>query len=328
MLSSRFLAVASLAVLGSFLGNAQATKQKRRVAVMNFDYGTVSSNVAQIFGTNVDIGKGIADVLVDRFVSGGVFSVYERKALDKIMAEQNMSNSNRFDSNTAAKLGKLLGVEAIVVGSITQFGRDDSSVNTGGLGGRYGSKIGLGNVGKRTSKAVIQISARLINVDTGEVLTVAQGRGDATRSGMEMSGAGTGRTAVGAGGLDMRSTNFANTILGEAMNKAVSEVAGRMEATAPAIQVKAVVVDALIADVSGSTIVINAGSKAGVKVGDRLLVRRVGREIKDPVTGKVIKRVEEPLGELSITEVDAESATGTYSGPGKPKVGDAARSAS
>jgi hypothetical protein len=182
-------------------------------------------------------------------------------------------------------------------------------------------------VGKRTSKAVIQISARLINVDTGEVMTVAQGRGDATRSGVEMSGAGTGRTAVGAGGLDMRSTNFANTILGEAMNKAVSEVATRMESNAPAIPVKAIVIDALVADVSGNTIVINAGSKSGVKVGDRLLLRRVGREIKDPVTGKVIKRVEEPLGELSITEVDADSATGTYSGAGRPKVGDAARSA-
>jgi curli biogenesis system outer membrane secretion channel CsgG len=304
---------------------AQAPKQKRRVAVLNFEYGTVSSSVAQIFGTNVDIGKGICDILVDRLVTGGVYSVIERKALDKVLAEQNMSNSDRFDSNSAAKIGKLLGVEGIIVGSITQFGRDDSSVNAGGIGQKYGSKIGLGNIGKKSSKAVVQISARMISVDTAEVLTVAQGKGESTRSGLDLAGGAGGRSGFGAGGLDMRSSNFANTILGEAVNKAVTEMASKLESTAPVVPVKAVVIDALVADVSGSTIIINAGSKAGVNVGDKLAVRRPGREIKDPATGKVLRRIEEPLGELSITEVDGESATGTFSGAGKPRVGDAVR---
>ena len=58
-----------------------AFAQKRRVAIMNFKYGTVSSAAAQIFGTNVDIGKGISEVLVDRLVNGTTFTVFERKAL-------------------------------------------------------------------------------------------------------------------------------------------------------------------------------------------------------------------------------------------------------
>ena len=301
-------------------------KQKRRVAVFNFEYGTVQSAVAQIFGTNVDIGKGISDILVDRLVGGTTYSVIERKALDKLLAEQNISNSDRFDSNSAAKIGRLLGVEAIIVGSITQFGRDDSTVNTGGIGGKYGSKIGLGNIGKKTSKAVVQLSARLINVDTAEVLAVAQGKGESTRSGVDVGGGGAGNSGFGAGGVDMRSTNFANTIIGEAVNKAVTEMAAKLESNAPAITVKAVVIDALVADVSGNTLVITAGSKAGLKVGDKLQVKRIGREIKNPATGQVIKRVEEPLGELVITEVDADSGTGTFTGAGKPKVGDAAKS--
>ncbi len=310
----------------SGLAAAQQPKQKRRVAVMNFEYGTVTASVTQLFGTNVDIGKGISDILVDRLVSGGVYSVIERKALDKILAEQNMSNTDRFDSNSAAKIGRLLGVEAIIVGSITQFGRDDSSVNTGGIGGKYGGKIGLGNIGKKSAKAVVQISSRLISVDTAEVLTVAQGKGESARSGLDLGGGGSGTSGFGAGGLDMRSSNFSNTIIGEAVNKAVTDMAVRLESTAPAITVKAVVVDALVADVSGNTIIINSGGKSGLKVGDRLSVRRVGREIKDPATGKVIKRIEEPLGELSLTEVDGDSATGTYTGAGKPRVGDAVRS--
>src|SRR5580704_18493524 len=35
---------------------------KRLVAVMNFDYGTVKTVVASIFGTDQDVGKGITDL--------------------------------------------------------------------------------------------------------------------------------------------------------------------------------------------------------------------------------------------------------------------------
>lgn len=284
---------------------------KRRVAIMNFEYGTVTSSVAQIFGTNIDVGKGIADVLMDRLVQGRAYSVYERKGLDKLVAEQNFSNSDRVDSNTAARIGRLAGVEAIIVGSITQFGRDDSTISAGGVGTKYTSKIGLGNVGKKSSKAVVQISARLINVDTGEVMAVAQGKGEASRSGLDVGGAAGSRGGMGAGGIDMRSSNFANTILGEAVSKAVTELAVRLESNAPSIPTRKIVVDAVVADVSSNTIVINAGSKAGVKIGDKLSVRHPTREIKDPVTGKIIKRVEDTLGELTVTEVDELSATGT-----------------
>ena len=73
---------------------------------MNFDYATVQSSVAALFGTNQDIGKGIADMLVDRLVNDGTYSVIERKELDKILAEQNFSNSDRADPSSAAKIGE------------------------------------------------------------------------------------------------------------------------------------------------------------------------------------------------------------------------------
>ena len=38
----------------------------------------------------------------------GVYSVIERKALDKIIAEQNFSDSDRANPDTAAKIGQLL----------------------------------------------------------------------------------------------------------------------------------------------------------------------------------------------------------------------------
>jgi len=101
------------------LATAQA-QQKKRVAVMNFDYATVRSQVASIWGTDQDVGKGITDLLVDKLVADGTYRVIERAALDKILAEQNFSNSDRADANTAAKIARILGVDTIIIGSITQ----------------------------------------------------------------------------------------------------------------------------------------------------------------------------------------------------------------
>ena len=117
---------------------AQTQGRKKRVAIMDFDYATVRSDVAAMFGTDVDVGKGISDLLVTKLVKDGTYSVIERKALDKILAEQNFSNSDRANPNSAAKLGKLLGVDAIIVGSITQFGNETKKTNIGGVGRSIG----------------------------------------------------------------------------------------------------------------------------------------------------------------------------------------------
>src|SRR5438309_7084292 len=49
---------------------------------------------------------------------------------------------------------------------------------------------------------------------------------------------------------------------------------------------------------------------------------RRSSDLKDPATGKVLRRVESPLGEVAITEVDETSSVGTYSGTPGVKVGD------
>jgi len=313
------IAIAALALLAA---GSQA-QQKKRVAVMNFDYATVQSSVAQIFGTNQDIGKGIADMLVDKLVNDGTYSVIERKALDKILAEQNFSNSDRADPNSAAKIGKVLGVDAIIIGSITQFGRDDKKTSVAGTGlSSVTGRFGLGGVSKNDSKAVVAITARLINTDTGEILVSGTGKGESNRSGTNLLGAGGG-SKIGAGGLDMSSSNFANTILGEATRNAVNDTAQQLEARATALPTRVVTIDGLVADAAADgTLIINVGSSSGVKVGDRLVVKRVGRKINDPATGKLLRQEETNLGTLTITEVDAGSAVGNFSGSTPPKVGD------
>jgi curli biogenesis system outer membrane secretion channel CsgG len=309
--------------LATCIGVSQA-QQKKRVAVMNFDYATVHSSVASIFGSNQDVGKGIADLLVDKLVGDGVYSVIERKALDKILAEQNFSNSDRADPSSAAKIGKVLGVDAIIIGSITQFGRDDKKQNIGGgaLGG-YTGRLGIGGVSKSKSTAVVAITARMINTDTAEILASVTGKGESTRSGTGLIGAGGSYAGMAAGAVDMRSSNFAGTILGEAVNSAVKDIGQQLESKATTMPTKTISIDGLVADAApDGTVVINVGAKAGVKVGDRLVIKRAVREIKDPGTGRVIRRVEDQVGDLVITEVDAQSAVGKFTGSKPAKVGD------
>ncbi|MGB9606367.1 MAG: CsgG/HfaB family protein, partial [Bryobacteraceae bacterium] len=271
--------------------------------------------------------KGIADLLVEKLVQGGVYTVVERKAIEKVLAEQNFSNSDRADATTAAKIGRILGVDAIIIGSITQFGRDDKATTLGGGGfGGITRRYGLGGIQRREAKAVVDVTARMISTDTAEILAVGHGQGESTRSGTSLLGAGGSSGAGGAGAYDLTSKNFAATLIGEAVHKAVNQLSQELEAGAARLPARVVQINGLIADVSGNTVILNVGSRAGVKVGDRLQVRRKIREVRDPATGKVIRALENTIGEVVITEVDEVSAVGTYTGGTPPKVGDAVRS--
>jgi curli biogenesis system outer membrane secretion channel CsgG len=300
---------------------AAAPAVKHRVAVMNFDYGTVQSSVSAIFGTDQDIGKGISAMLIEKLVKDGQYSVIERAALDKLLAEQNFSNSDRANPTSAAKIGQLLGVDTIIIGSVTQFGRDDKHTNVGA--GGFGSKYGLGGIGTKNSKAVVAVSARMVNVNTGEIISAVTGNGESSRGGTSLIGAGGGYGGGGGGALDMGSSNFGNTILGEATHKAVDDMGAQLDASATKVPTNKLEVSGLVADVSGNTLIVNVGKKAGIKVGDVLDVSRPVRVVKDPATGKVIKSITDKVGSATVTEVDDDSATATFTGAAPAKVGDA-----
>ena len=295
---------------------------KKRVAVMSFDYGTVMSSVQAVFGTNQDVGRGISDLLVMKLVNDGKYSVIERAALEKVLGEQNFSNSNRADSSTAAKIGKVLGVDVIIIGSITQFGRDDKKTTVGGGGFGLG-KIGLGGVQSRNAKAVVAVTARMIDTSTGEILAVAEGNGESARGGTSLVGGGAGSSGGGGGAFDMSSSNFGATILGEAVHKAVDSLGQQLDNKAAAMPTHKVEISGLVADVSGNSLILNVGSKSGVKVGDVLQISRVVRTVKDPATGKVIKSIANKIGDAKVTEVDENSATVIFTGAEVAKVGDA-----
>lgn len=310
-----------LAILIFTLVVSASAQNKKRVAVLDFEYSTVHSSSSAFFGTNYDLGRGIRDLVVEELVKGGVYSVIERAALDAVLNEQDFSNSNRANPASAAQIAQILGVDAIIIGSITKFGRDDKSQGIGG-GGFGGFGRAVGGIGRKKAKAVAGITARIINTDTAEILGVSTQDGESQRSGITLGGGGGKGGTGGGGAIQNSSSNFAGTIVGEAVMAAVVPLARELETYDGRIVKKQRSIEGLVADYTEGIVILNVGSAAGLAIGDVLDVKRTVREVKDPATGKVLRKIETALGKVTITEVDETSAVGNFAGDTAPAVGD------
>ncbi len=318
----RLIQLCAIVLMASLM--LHAADRKKRVAVMDFEYGTVRSSSAALFGSDVDIGKGISDLLVKKLVQDGTYSVIERRALDKILAEQNFSNSDRANPASAAKIGKLLGVDAIIVGSITQFGGENKNTKVGGGGGGWGG-FGVGGIGLKKSKAIVGLDARIVDIDTGEILAVAEGKGESQRSGTSLLGGGGNWHGWGGGAVDFSSSGFEETIIGEAVKAAVTQMSTGVIAGNTKLVTRTVNVEGQVAFVEMGKVVLNVGAKNGLKVGDHLTVERVTKEIKDPATGNILRRMSSKIGNLEVTDVDDVSAECKILDGTGFKVGDLAK---
>jgi curli biogenesis system outer membrane secretion channel CsgG len=315
----RPLAVALALLIAASPGAAQ----KKKVAVLRFDDSHVQQSVASMSGSNQDIGTGIADLLIQQLVEGGKYSVVERSALEKAGAEQNLSQGQLTDPDAAAKIGRMLGVDIIIIGTVSQFGAHSSNTTLNGGTNLSVKGFGIGGVQSSSAKATVVLTARLVDVNSEEILAAATGKGESSKSG-GVSLVGTRNSKSGGGTLDMTSSDFASSVMGDATQKAVDAVAKQLNAKAGSLPTHAVKVNALVADVNGTTLILNAGSTAGIKVGDQLVISRFVRQVKDPASGAVIKTITDKIGTAKVTEVDESSATVTLTGAKPAKVGDMA----
>jgi curli biogenesis system outer membrane secretion channel CsgG len=223
-----------VAVLVVGLLASPAWAQRPKVAVMDFEFGAVH----HWWAGEWDIGKGVSDLIVDELVNDGTFAVIERKQLDTVLAEQEFAASDRADPSAAqlAKIGKVAGVKAIITGSITKFGFDDKSIGAGG-GGWGSGKFGLGGAKVKNQKAIVAVTARMIDTTTGEILASIKGNGESSRKGFDLGGGGGGGAGA-VGGISMGSDNFRETGLGEATEQAVKQVVMGLVAKASRVPAK------------------------------------------------------------------------------------------
>jgi len=89
----------------------QEMKKVTRIAITEFTYGDEFN----------DFTRNVQDILYTNLIQRGM-TVVEREKMEQVLEELGKSFSGMLDSSTAAEIGKMLGVEAIVVGTVADMG--------------------------------------------------------------------------------------------------------------------------------------------------------------------------------------------------------------
>jgi len=111
----------------------QEMKKVTRIAITEFTYGDEFN----------DFTRNVQDILYTNLIQRGI-TVVEREKMEQVLNELGKSFSGMIDSATAAEIGKMLGVEAIVVGTVADMGNS------------------------------VDLRARLLDVEKGAAITAAQ----------------------------------------------------------------------------------------------------------------------------------------------------------
>jgi len=267
--------LAAVALALTVAGGASA-QAKPRIAVLAFENNTTSA----FFGDR--LGLAAADELTTQLVKTGEFSVVERQQIDAVLSEQKLGMSGVVDAATAAKIGKLLGVQAVVTGSITQFSLDSKSAGIGRFAATY-------------TEAESVLDARLVNTTTGEIIAVADGNGKKR-----------------LGGAAYKDYNFERDmdvgVAQEALRPAVEKlVEGILEQKAELDGLAAAAPTGQVVGSGDAGIYIDRGQNLGVEVGQRFDVLRVIDRITD-ANGNVLDEVTDVVGVIEVTRVLSQSA--------------------
>ena len=150
------------------------------IAVPNFEVrsGNVRIGEADLSqegeGFFKELGSGVADIFVTEAFRSQQFRITERAELDKVLNEQNLAESGRVDSDTAAEVGRITGAELIVLGSLSEFG-----VSTTGGGGRV---LGIFGGSAETVTVRVTVDIRIVDADTAEILAIGNATSQVSQS--------------------------------------------------------------------------------------------------------------------------------------------------
>lgn len=297
----RFTAIALLcALMVPAPGAAQA---KVRIALWDFE-----NNAERSWWFYNDLGPAARNQIDTAFSNdrtlSEMFTVVERQALELVMKEQGLATSGAVDPQTAAKVGKLLGVRYIVTGGIDRF-----TINrTGGAVGRLG-------VGGSLVTAEATINVRFIDTTTAERVVSVAAEGEVRRGGGFVRGTSLSRDAEWG-------------IASETIERAAQNVVAKLVDPATLARLRPGSgtdsgLEAKIAKVDGNRAWLTLGSTAGIKVGDRFTIFHVGEPIVDPDTGQTLGADETQTGEGTVSEVQERFAVITFTG--KASVRDVVR---
>lgn len=254
-----------------------------------------------------DEGPVMGAMLTDALMQSGRFLVVERPKLDNALKEQDLGAAGRINSQTALKIGAIVGAQYLIQGTVTQFEPGES-----GQSGRVGIPIGgFGSVGiggsKVTSKVAMQL--RIIDLTTTVVLSTHKAEETATHKSIGAD--------VYAKGFSVGGDQFKKTPLGETAEKCISKCVDHIIATLGSQPFRA-----RVAAVEGKTIIINAGTNRGVTEGMVLNAMKQGKTITDPDTGLPLEVSFTKVGAVKVDSVSEKTAKCSVTEGSAPKVGD------
>ena len=128
-------------------------------------------------------GDLASDLLTQSLIAHGA-DVVERQRLDAVMKEQSLTASSAFDPATARQLGKLLGVDALFVGTVAEStpassylvsaSKDSIVTNVTQVSGNNihseGSVLGMPNSQLFSTTANVSLLSRMVDVQTGSIM--------------------------------------------------------------------------------------------------------------------------------------------------------------
>jgi curli biogenesis system outer membrane secretion channel CsgG len=245
--------------VGSFKG------PKLRVGVVNFQNKTAS----RVLG----IGESAAEILGTILQKTERFIVIPQQDMESILAQQRLGATGAINPDTAAKMGQILGLNAIVTGSITAYSETEEGYDY------------LVSKGKKQI-ARVTVDYRIVDTTTGVQLLADSGAGIYEKSAGSVLGMGTKASY---------DTDLRDGALRDALTKAMVNMMKQLESQPW---------KGKIAKVTGNKLYINAGKKTGLQVGDKLDIYRVGEDIIDPDTHVKLGTTEDRVGQAIVQQND------------------------
>jgi curli biogenesis system outer membrane secretion channel CsgG len=238
---------------------------KRKVAIGRFSNETRYGRSLLRDEDNDPLGKQISDILAGRLVESDRFLVFERPDVNKLEAESAL---------TGQKLD-LIGVDTMILGSLTEFGRSTT--------GKSGF---LSSTKKQRAEAAVEL--RLVDVKTGHVFFTAKGSGSATMEAGTVAGFGS-------------KAKYDATLNDKAIDAAVSDL---LNTVIRKLEEREWTTDIL--KVEDGKVFISGGQHQGLKAGDVLAVMKRGERVKSKQTGFGID-----LPATRIAKIEVVSTFGT-----------------
>jgi len=195
------LLLALLLPAAALAGETKETKAKKpRLAILDFP----STHNAHSCGGWGSSSGMMSDVLRDLFTSeiseraNGKLRIVERERLKELRSELAFQQSDDVDPASAQKVGKLLGARYVLTGKITRFACKVSSASTGwGVGMLVGKVTGSGLAGDVAGSVNVKkvnfsgrLDARLIEVESGEVLVTFKDEAETGDTSAKVAGTG------------------------------------------------------------------------------------------------------------------------------------------